>query len=137
MVRRLLAAEADVNARNNDGATALMLATYAQKEQVVRSLIASGARQGLQSALSFAEQAEQTQVARVLREALPSGGSSVGWLAWLGGWGGSGGGDGLAAFDLGFLPLCAFPRPPRSRASRTRSHVHALSLRPPPPTKPR
>ena len=102
-MRRLLAAEADVNARNNDGATALMLATYAQKEQVVRSLITSGARQGLQSALAFAEQAEQVALATVLREAQPSS-SNVGWLGWLG-W--SAGTDGLATFDLGFLPLCA------------------------------
>ena len=49
-MHRLLAANADVNAKNNDGATALMLATYAQKEGVVRSLIGSGAKQGLSAA---------------------------------------------------------------------------------------
>ena len=117
VVRRLLAAEADVNARNNDGATALMLATYAQKEQVVRSLIGSGARQGLTAALAFAEQAEQGALASMLREALPSSSSNVGWLGWLG-W--STGSDSLATFDLGFLPLCAPPAPLRHPAASAR-----------------
>jgi ankyrin repeat protein len=102
VVHRLLAAEADVNARNKDGATALMLATYAQKEQVVKSLIGSGARQGLHSALAFAEQAEQAALATMLRDALPAPPSSVGWLGWLG-WSSSA--DSLAPFDLAFLPL--------------------------------
>ena len=104
----MLSAEADVNARNNDGATALMLATYAQKEQVVKSLIGAGARQGLSSALAFAEQAEQTGLAAVLREAIPATSGSVGWLSWLG-W--SSGSDTLAPFDLCFLPLYAPHRP--------------------------
>ena len=35
VVRRLLRASADAEAANNDGATALMLATYAHKESAV------------------------------------------------------------------------------------------------------
>ena len=105
VVHRLLTAEADVNAKNNDGATALMLATYAQKESVVRSLLASGARQGLGAALAFAEQADAAPLATMLRDALPTSAPSLGWLAWIG-WTDvaldSGGGT---PFDLGFLPL--------------------------------
>jgi hypothetical protein len=55
VVHHLVTASADVDAENNDGATALMLATYAQKEHVVRSLLAHGARQGLAAALAFAD----------------------------------------------------------------------------------
>ena len=46
VVRRLLRASADAEASNNDGATALMLATYAHKESVVRALLQHGARLG-------------------------------------------------------------------------------------------
>ena len=108
VVHRLLAANADVNAKNNDGATALMLATYAQKEGVVRLLIGSGAKQGLSAALAFAEQADAQSLVGVLREASPSGSHSLGWLPWAGLTGGvSGASDGsaMAPFDLGFLPL--------------------------------
>lgn len=110
MVHRLLAANADVNAKNNDGATALMLATYAQKEGVVRSLIGSGAKQGLSAALAFAEQADAQSLVGVLRGASPSSSRSLGWLPWanlMGGGGVSGASDGsaMAPFDLGFLPL--------------------------------
>lgn len=105
MVHRLLAANADVDAKNNDGASALMLATYAQKEAVVRSLIGSGATHGLSAALAFAEQAEANELATALREALPAASGSLGWMGWLGA---SAVGDGgPAAFDLGFLPLGA------------------------------
>ena len=121
----MLSAEADVNARNNDGATALMLATYAQKEQVVKSLIGAGARQGLSSALAFAEQAEQTGLAAVLREAIPATSGSVGWLSWLG-W--SSGSDTLAPFDLCFLPLYAPPTaPPIPHPSRFATYPHTLT----------
>ena len=110
VVHRLLAANADVNAKNNDGATALMLATYAQKESVVRSLIGSGARQGLSAALAFAEQADAPSLVGVLRKASPSASPSLGWLPWSSLWSGwaaaAAGTDGASApFDLGFLPL--------------------------------
>jgi ankyrin repeat protein len=42
-VRRLLAAGADSNERNGDGATALMLAAHAGRLDMVKSLIAAGA----------------------------------------------------------------------------------------------
>lgn len=77
VVHRLLAASADVEAKNNDGATALLLATYAQKEAVVRSLLSAGARQGLSAALAFAESADATTLAGALREAQPSAASPL------------------------------------------------------------
>lgn len=102
VVQRLLAANADVEVKNNDGATALMLATYAQKEAVVKLLLEHGARQGLTSALTFAEQANLLAVANVLRTALPSAGGPLGWLgSW--GWGSMEGG--ATGVELGYLPL--------------------------------
>ena len=82
----MVGARADVDARNNDGATALMLATYARKEPVVRALLSSGARYGLSSALAFAEQSESPSLATTLREAMPPQGATtwLGSLAWTG-----------------------------------------------------
>lgn len=105
VVHRLLAADADVNTKNNDGATALMLATYAQKEGVVRVLISSGARQGLSAALAFAEQAGAAGLAGILRDTSPASSSSIGMLGWVGR-------DhlsesGFSLESLGFLPLGA------------------------------
>lgn len=91
-----------MEAKNNDGATALMLATYAQKEAVVKLLLKHGARHGLTSALTFAEQANLVAVANVLSEALPSGEGPLGWLGPLG-WGSFSGAS--SAFELGYLPL--------------------------------
>ena len=110
VVQRLLAAHANIDATNNDGATALMLATYARKEGVVRSLLESGARAGLSSALAFAEQADAGALARILRTASASGGGSLGWLGRLS-WGSAdeGSANGVP-FDLGFLPLGQFAR---------------------------
>ena len=116
-----MTASADVDAENNDGATALMLATYAQKEHVVRSLLAHGARQGLAAALAFAEQAGPEALTCVLRDASPTSRSSLGWmytsaLGWFG-WSGAAPGacdrPGLGPpavtnenpLDLGFVPL--------------------------------
>jgi len=121
VVHHLVTASADVDAENNDGATALMLATYAQKEHVVRSLLAHGARQGLAAALAFAEQAGPEALTCVLRDASPASRSSLGWmstsaLGWLG-WSGAAPaacdqpGLGPPAvtnenpLDLGFVPL--------------------------------
>ncbi|KAL1511540.1 hypothetical protein AB1Y20_006334 [Prymnesium parvum] len=102
VVQRLLAANADVEAKNNDGATALMLATYAQKEAVVKVLLEHGARQGLTSALTFAEQANLLAVANLLRDALPS----ASWpLGWLGSWGWGSAESSSASFELGYLPV--------------------------------
>ena len=87
VVRRLLRASADAEAANNDGATALMLATYAHKESVVRALLQHGAREGLPLALQFAERSGMTALAGDLRDAMPPAPGSIGWLlSFVWGW---------------------------------------------------
>ena len=74
-VNSLLAAGLDVNAANNWGETALHVATFSDRTEVVNILIANGADPELKSmvgltALDLAERRERNGPAAILRRAL-------------------------------------------------------------------
>ena len=140
VVRRLLRASADAEASNNDGATALMLATYAHKESVVRALLQHGAREGLPLALQFAERSGMTALAGDLRDAMPPAPGSIGWLLSFV-WGWADNSTAASAANAAPSQARAMPPPPRppappARARRRRARPLPATTAPPPPPRP-
>ena len=74
MVNALLAARADVNAKNNNGDTALMYAVSGDHAEVVQALLAARADVNAKSrkgwtALKIAQVAGHTRMVKLLRQA--------------------------------------------------------------------